>query len=243
MNLKISCLLTVLAIPYFEGMAQAANPNHVSQLLSDKQCNGCDLSQADLSSQDLSGVQLVGANLNGANLVGTNLSGANLTEASIVGANLATANLNKTNLTKTTFVYSNLAQTQMQGAKLLQTDFQGANLAGMDLSGSQIRKSSFARANSYGLKLPSSIRTTTTGLDSDGNTFAVYTLGSLLGEGEAPRTVTIESGAETYESGTTYRRRIRKYAVPQWISTTQRSVPGGSLLYNPNDLNLMIELW
>lgn len=243
MNLKISCLLTVLTIPYLEGIAQAANPDHVSQLLSNKQCNGCDLSQADLSGQDLSGVQLVGANLNGANLVGTNLSGANLTKASIVGANLATANLNKTNLTKTTFVYSNLAQAQMQGANLFQTDFQGANLAGMDLSGSQIRKSSFAQANSYGLKLPSSVKVTATGSDADGNTFAVYTLGALLGEGRAPRTVTVEGGGETYESGTTYRRRPRKYEVPSWMSITQRSVPGGGLFYNPNDPNLMIELW
>jgi uncharacterized protein YjbI with pentapeptide repeats len=239
MKLKFSFLLAALVAPCFTAVAQAANPAHVNQLLSGKQCNGCDLSLANLSGQNLSGAQLVGANLNGANLANTNLSGANLTKASIVGANLADAKLSKANLTRTTFVYSNLARVQMQSATLAYTDLQGANLAELDLTGAQVSKSSFAKANLYGLKLPSSLRATASRFDANGNTFTVSTLKGLAGDNGGSRTVTADGGVDVYESG----GRRRRYTVPDWVSTIQRSSAGGSQLHNPNDPNIRIELW
>jgi uncharacterized protein YjbI with pentapeptide repeats len=243
MKLKFSLLLALLATPSLADISQAANPAHLSQLASGKQCNNCDLSMANLSGQDLSGFQLIGANLNGANLVNTNLSGANLTQASIVGANLAGANLSRTNLNKATFVYSNLARVQMQGATLLYTDLQGANLADLDMSGAQVSKSSFTKANIYGLKLPSSMRANAAGLDANGNTFTISTLKALAGEGGASRTITTtEGGVDVYEAGGSSRRR-RQYSVPLWMSTTQRSTVGASQFYNPNNPDIRIELW
>jgi uncharacterized protein YjbI with pentapeptide repeats len=243
MKLKFSFILAALAAPCLANVAQAANPDHVNQLISSKECNGCDLSLANLSGQNLSGAKLVGANLNGANLANTNLSAANLAKASIVEANLAGANLSKANLNRTTFVYSNLARVQMQGATLAYTDLQRANLAELDLTGAQVSKSSFAKANLYGLKLPSSLRATASGYDANGNTFTVSTLKSLAGDNGGFRTITTESGVDVYESGGSYRRPKKKYTVPDWVSTIQRSSVGGSQLYNPNDPNISIELW
>jgi uncharacterized protein YjbI with pentapeptide repeats len=192
-NLYFSFLLAVLAIPLFTGVAQAAKSKHLQQLLSTKQCNGCDLSGANLSNIDLSKAQLVGANLNMANLVNTNLSEANLTKASVVGANLGGANLRQTNLSEATFVYSNLAQAQMQGATLYKTDLQGANLANVELTGARISRSSFTNANIYQVKLPGSV-------NANNNTFTRATLGKLNGDDGASISLeTIEQDEVTSE--------------------------------------------
>jgi uncharacterized protein YjbI with pentapeptide repeats len=264
-NLHFSCLLAVLAIPLFTGIAQAAKPKHLQQLLSTKQCNGCDLSGANLSNIDLSKAQLVGANLNMANLVNTNLSEANLTKASVVGANLSGANLRQTNLTEATFVYSNLAQAQMQGATLYKTDLQGANLANVDLTGARISRSSFTNANIYQAKLPGSV-------NANNNTFTRATLGKLNGDNGASISLetieqdqdvlTNEAGGRdgvTTNSGTQTQsgrgretvappaisrpRARRKHQVPDWVGVIQRSTAGGSHFHNPDDPNVRIELW
>lgn len=61
---------------------------YIKQLLTSKQCAGC-----DLSGTHLSGANLVGANLNNANLSKADLRGANLLGANLRGANLNSANL------------------------------------------------------------------------------------------------------------------------------------------------------
>jgi hypothetical protein len=249
MNLKFSCLLAVVAAPLLAGMAQAANPDHVSRLETSKQCNQCDLSGADLSAMDLSGAQLVGANLNTANLVNANLSGANLTEASLVAANLVGANLRQANLTKTTFVYANLTRGQLQGATLLKTDLQGANLAEADFSGAKVSDSSFTNANLYQIKLPASV-TNASGraYDANGNTFSKTTLRSLNGDGGTiSRSVVTQGGVDTYEAGGTTaaptRSRRRSYKIPTWIGIVHRSTAGGVRFHNPTNPDLTIELW
>jgi Pentapeptide repeats (8 copies) len=229
MKLKLSCLILALAFPSVPGVAQAAKPEDLEQLMHNKQCNGCDLSQADLSNQDLSGAQLVGANLNGANLVNTDLSGANLTKASVVGANLAEVNLNQTILTETTFVYSNLARAKIRGARILNTDFQGANLAGVDFSQAQVRKSSFAGANIYSTAIPRSVQSNTTA-NSRPSTMPGSTINGILGldgEDQTPLDITIDPVDSTLESGVTYRRRPRSFKVPAYIGTVQRSSVAG----------------
>jgi len=56
--------------------AQAANPEHIKQLLETKQCKGCDLTNAHLR----------GASLEGANLAGANLENVYLYKANLVNA-------------------------------------------------------------------------------------------------------------------------------------------------------------
>ncbi|MEM1369378.1 MAG: pentapeptide repeat-containing protein [Cyanobacteria bacterium P01_H01_bin.15] len=127
--LRTTALLTVLL--FGTGLqlgAKAENFAHLSQLLSTKQCVGCDLSrsglvQADLVGADLRGANLVGANLSQADLTGADLSGANLTQTSLYGANLTGVNLT--------------------GAITIGTDFRraylyNANVAGLDLGGAHI---------------------------------------------------------------------------------------------------------
>lgn len=63
-------------------------PTAMQQLLTTKQCQGCNLQQSNLANVDLKGSNLAGANLSGANLSGANLTGANLKGAILRGANL-----------------------------------------------------------------------------------------------------------------------------------------------------------
>lgn len=83
--------------------ALSENLEHTQQLISTKQCERCDLSNAglvyaNLTGADLKDANLVGANLSRANLIGANLSGANLAGAVLFNANLSGANLSGANL-------------------------------------------------------------------------------------------------------------------------------------------------
>ncbi len=60
----------------------------IQQLLTTKQCQGCNLQRANLANADLKGANLAGVNLSGANLSGANLTGANIKGAILQGANL-----------------------------------------------------------------------------------------------------------------------------------------------------------
>lgn len=111
--------------------AHAENLDHVRQLLSTKQCQNCNLSNAglvfaQLSGADLSGANLAGANLSQANLTGANLTGANLAGAILNGANLAGAKLTNTNLQGTDLRRSYLVGSDLTGAQLDNAILQGA---------------------------------------------------------------------------------------------------------------------
>jgi uncharacterized protein YjbI with pentapeptide repeats len=110
---------------------QAANPEHVKQLLATKQCQNCDLTNAglvmaDLSGANLSGANLTGANLSRANLSGADLRGANLSGASLFGVNLSGAKFSGANLTSADLRNSYLANAEMTGAYINGANFQGA---------------------------------------------------------------------------------------------------------------------
>ncbi|HEY9614954.1 pentapeptide repeat-containing protein [Allocoleopsis sp.] len=60
----------------------------IQQLLTTKQCQGCNLQRANLANVNLKGANLSGADLSGANLSGTNLTGANIKGAILRGANI-----------------------------------------------------------------------------------------------------------------------------------------------------------
>lgn len=110
---------------------KAANSEHIRQLLSTRQCQGCDLSNAglvmaNLANADLRGADLRGANLSRSNLMGADLSGANLMGASLFGANLTGANLNGANLNAADLRDTYLTQANLQGASLTNTNLLGA---------------------------------------------------------------------------------------------------------------------
>lgn len=116
-TLAIATLLPtlVLALP-----AQAENLEHTRQLLSTRQCAGCDLSNAGLVFANLAGANLVQANLMQANLSQANLQGADLRGANLVGVSLNGANL---------------AGAKLDGANLSGADLRNAYLVGITYEG------------------------------------------------------------------------------------------------------------
>ncbi|MBD2500687.1 pentapeptide repeat-containing protein [Anabaena azotica] len=122
---------TVITTISLTNVAQAANQEHIRQLLATKQCQNCDLSgaglvMADLSGANLSGANLAGANLSRANLSGADLRGANLSGAGLAGVNLSEAKLGGTNLAGADFRGAFLSNAQFTGAYLQGANFQGA---------------------------------------------------------------------------------------------------------------------
>lgn len=79
-------------LPAFEQQKQ------IKQLLTTRNCRGCNLAQASLKGMDLQGVNLEGANLTGADLQGSKLGNANLKGANLMGANLQGSDLGCTGL-------------------------------------------------------------------------------------------------------------------------------------------------
>ncbi|MEH1872734.1 pentapeptide repeat-containing protein [Nostoc sp.] len=125
--LAIAAFLTTISLTT---TVQAANSEHVKQLLATKQCQNCDLSNAGLVMADLSG-----ANLSGANLAGANLSRANLSGADLRGANLSGASLFGVNLSEAKFSGANLAGADLRNTYLANAQLTGANLNGANLNG------------------------------------------------------------------------------------------------------------
>ncbi|BAW95653.1 TPR domain containing protein [[Synechococcus] sp. NIES-970] len=125
--LAAGCLSTLaIAAP-----VRAENLTHLSQLLSSRQCQNCQLNRSGLANARLDGADLRGADLRQANLSRADLSladlrGANLSGASLVGANLAGANL--------------------EGATLDGADLREAYLAGANFTNTSLRTFYIARA-------------------------------------------------------------------------------------------------
>ncbi len=120
--------------------AQAANSQHVRQLLATKQCPNCDLSGAGLVMADLAGANLNGANLSGANLSRANLSGADLRDANLSGAGLFGANLSGAKISRVNLAGADLRNTYLVNAQLTDIDVNNANLQGATGITSQIAK-------------------------------------------------------------------------------------------------------
>jgi uncharacterized protein YjbI with pentapeptide repeats len=130
MKNQILATVTFLTTLTLTSAVQAANPEHVRQLLATKKCQNCDLSgaglvMADLSGADLSGANLALANLSRANLTGADLRGANLTSASLFGANL-----NGAKLGGATIAGTDLRNAYLYGVELTNVTFNSANLQG-----------------------------------------------------------------------------------------------------------------
>lgn len=121
----LGCLFAVPAALPAAAPAQAYDPAHLKQVLTDGRCPGCDLSGAKIVDEDLRKAYLPGANLSGADLTVTNFSGADLS-----GANLEGADLSIGVFTGTILDGANLRNVQVDG-----TDFTGASLSGADVAG------------------------------------------------------------------------------------------------------------
>ncbi|BAZ39711.1 pentapeptide repeat-containing protein [Calothrix sp. NIES-4101] len=117
---------------------QAANSEHLRQLLATKNCQNCDLSGAGLVMADLQGADLSGANLAGANLSRANLMNADLRGANLSGASLFGANLNYAKLSGATIVSTDLRNAYLYGIELTGVTVNGANLQGASGIPSQI---------------------------------------------------------------------------------------------------------
>lgn len=131
MKLRILASASLLTTISLASPSVAANPEHTRQLLTTKQCQACDLSNAGLVMANLAGANLRGAdlsraNLSRANLMGADLTGANLTGASLFGANLMGANLNSANLNATDLRDTYLTQANLVGASLINANLLGA---------------------------------------------------------------------------------------------------------------------
>ena len=98
MKLQFSLALAMLSLMALYPAAQAANPEHIRQLLRTHTCRNCDLSGANLSTLSLAGANLKRANLSNALLNQTDLSRANLSNANLTGADLTGVNLQGANL-------------------------------------------------------------------------------------------------------------------------------------------------
>lgn len=123
MNKSIIIILGLLARLLLPTAVRSENIAHLNQLLTTKQCENCDLTNAGLVMGDL-----IGANLRGANLVGANLSRANLTGADLRGANLTGAS----------FYGANLTGANISGAMVNNTDFRSAYVQGVILENTDI---------------------------------------------------------------------------------------------------------
>lgn len=117
MKVKTIIPLTVLSSLCFTTAAIAENFNHTRQLLSTKECPGCDLS--------------------GAGLVMANLPNAKLSEAILTRANLSRSILS----------YADFSGADLRGASLFGADLSGANFRGADLRGADLRQAYLADAD------------------------------------------------------------------------------------------------
>lgn len=134
-------LLVVLTLGLMMPPAYADDIEQTQQLLSTKECSGCNLNRVGLVYANLAG-----ANLSDATLIQANLSRANLSTADLSGANLAGAIL----------FNANLSGADLSGANLSGADLRGTILSGANLQGAIVDGANFLGA----IGLPSEIATT-----------------------------------------------------------------------------------
>jgi uncharacterized protein YjbI with pentapeptide repeats len=245
--MKLLYLFITLAAPFVLNLATsnalAATPEEIKKLADFKKlestgkCVGCDLSGTSFVGIDLSGisVDLKNANLNGANFAGAIMPKANLSGVSAVGTNFLGADLQGATLKNASLIYSNLVKVKLNNALLETTDLQGANLAEADLSGAKIIRTDFVGANTYRMRAPNNVKDPV--------------LGNFFKDDKKGIRVAIQGGAtetskpvgdSTYESSGRISRRFR---VPSWMGYPLTSTSGSARYHNPQDPDLILELW
>ena len=131
MKPQLLTTLTVLITIAISAPSQAESLSDLSQLLNDKKCARCDLSNAGLVQANLTGADLTGANLAAANLSQANLTGVDLRGANLTGASLHGANLTGANLTGAILVGTDLRNAYVGNAILAKVNLDSAHLEGI----------------------------------------------------------------------------------------------------------------
>src|SRR5919202_2511178 len=124
--LGLATLSVVVGVGITNIMSQEESPatqftsqaSRIRQLLTTRECQGCNLQNANLSRADLQGVNLEGADLRGAKLWNANLRGAKLWNANLQGVSVWHTNLEG----------ADLRGADLRGTKLWNTNLQGAYL-------------------------------------------------------------------------------------------------------------------
>lgn len=130
MKSRLLATLTLCSVFSLATPLKAENLAQTQQLLSTRECQGCDLREAGLVLADLSEVNLSRANLSGANLNRVNFDNANLNGANLAGAILFGANLTGADLRGADLRSADLRDAVLTGARLDGALLDGANLLG-----------------------------------------------------------------------------------------------------------------
>jgi uncharacterized protein YjbI with pentapeptide repeats len=133
--------------------ANAANPDHVRQLLDTNECRRCDLRGADLQGADLQGADLTGANLFQANSRSADLRNANLLMITLRQANLQSANLSQAVLRDATLQNATLTDAVAIAIQAYSTNFYGVNATNANFESASLTNTNFGNANFSGTNL------------------------------------------------------------------------------------------
>ena len=123
--------ILLLLLPFLSIAVNAAESEHLSQVLLEQRCEACDLRSADLVHADLSAArlrraQLQSANLSQSNLDGADLFAADLRKAILVGASLRGADLRSAQLEGVDFRSADLTGALLDDAALIRSHWRGA---------------------------------------------------------------------------------------------------------------------
>ena len=119
----------------------------LDELVSKRECIGCDLSDIDLSGLNLGGVNLLEAKLIYTKMRDTYLKQSNLSMANMTYADLSRANLSEANLNNATLWFTNLRGATLKNANLREADLSEADLSSANLVGADLRETNLRETN------------------------------------------------------------------------------------------------
>ncbi len=156
--MRLISLFAVLLLGLMSSqVAIAANSEHLTQLISTKSCENCDLTNLELTYIDLEAADLANSDLTNSRLPGQSLKSATLTSANLQNANLNSADLSYANLANANLVQANLSGAILSSADLTGADLTGANLENARLLGfagrANLTAANLSEANLKGTRL------------------------------------------------------------------------------------------
>jgi Pentapeptide repeats (8 copies) len=229
--------------------------------LTGAQLQGANLNAANLTGADLSAANLTEVSAVGANFMGANLQRSVLVKTSLVYANLAKTQMNDATLQFTDLQVANLTEADLNGAKITGSDFVGANLYGIKraqpwqaVEGNRFQGeirvgiSSVANVTERVVEPnPGAAQTIeqSDGVQGNQNTTTNRVPVRIRGGRRRPAPAAILRPTAPATIMQPSRRPIitRRYSIPVWIGRPQRTTAGTTRYYNPQDPNLILELW